>query len=148
MHSEHLYTVVLTVSIARSVSKTAKLTQTSLTTHHTKHSFQFLKPYWPDTYPFSPLVWVLPLLATSFTVRSSSTLSLSLCLTLQKRSHEGGSHLKVQPNVSNGGRDVPKEERLLSRSLSNTSFSPGLFSLTSPQMQPLLFVWFLETGGQ
>lgn len=40
-------------------------------------------------------------------------------LTLQKEGHEGGSHLKVQPNVNNRGRDVPEEKPLFPHSLSN-----------------------------
>lgn len=40
-------------------------------------------------------------------------------LTLQKEGHEGGSRLKVQPNVNNRGRDVPEEKPLFPHSLSN-----------------------------
>lgn len=85
---------------------------------------------WANPYCFS-LSW--PPSALHFLV-PVSPLCLSLfCLTLQKISHEGGSHLKVQPNVSNRGRDVPEEEHSLSHSLSNTSFSlwPPLSSSSS-----------------
>lgn len=47
-------------------------------------------------------------------------------LTLQKKGHEGGSHLKVQPNVRNSGRVEPGEKPLLPHSLSNI-FRPLFF---------------------
>lgn len=87
---------------------------------------------------------MLPLWAISFTVDSCSSLLslpfsfyLSLSLILQRSSHEGGSHLKVQPNVSNRGRDVPEEEHSLFHSLSNTSFSPRP---PPPPSTPLQFI--------
>lgn len=76
-----------------------------------------------------------------------------LCLTLQRRSHEGGSHCKVQPNVSYRGRDVHINEQLLSHSSSNTSFPSGLAALASSSSsvtatQAEFLVWIVKTGGQ
>lgn len=40
-------------------------------------------------------------------------------LTSQKKGHKGGSHLKVQPNVNNSGRDYPEQKPLLPHSFAN-----------------------------
>ena len=107
----------------------------SLTYHHAKHPVQFIIPTGLNPILSLFIIFLLcylsrPPLWVYFLVLVFS-LALPLCLTSHTRSHEGGSHLKVQPNVSNRGRDVSEEKHSLSHSLSNTSLSTWP-SLASP----------------
>lgn len=81
---------------------------------------------------------------------------LSLYLTLHRTSHEGGSHLKVQPNVSNRGRDVPEEKPLHFTLFVKHAFLPLACSFLLLLLLDSLFLYSLqkrsgrhfEAGGQ